>query len=303
MNSLALPVIHEKQPKPEWLKIRPPHSHFLETKKIVSRSGVATVCQEAHCPNIAECWSGGTATFMIMGDTCTRGCKFCNVKTGMPQGLDVREPENLANAVKSMDIFEYIVITSVDRDDLPDQGAGHFAACITQLHKKIPTLKVEVLIPDFRGEEALLQKIIDAKPEVIAHNIETVKRLQKKVRDWRANYDQSLFVLEFVKKKGFLTKSSLMLGLGETDAEIIETMKDLRKIGVDFMTLGQYLKPGHRHLEVQEYVTPEKFKEWEKKGLALGFKYVASGPFVRSSYKAGEYFISHYLDKINNGKE
>jgi len=235
---------------------------------------------------------------MIMGDTCTRGCKFCNVKTGKPRELDRNEPRNLALAIKEMGLIDYVVITSVDRDDLADQGAGHYAECITELKKENPGLKVEVLIPDFRGDTQLLQKIIDAGPDVIAHNIETINRLQKKVRDWRANYKQSLSVLSFCKNKGVHTKSSIMLGLGENAGEIEKTMDDLRTIDVDFLTLGQYLQPSQKHLPIKEYVTPETFKTLEKKGLGKGFRYVAAGPFVRSSYKAGEYYITSYLNEI-----
>ena len=280
--------------KPAWLKIAPPTTEsFSGIKQIISEKKLHTVCQEAHCPNMSECWSGGTATFMVMGDTCTRGCRFCAVKTAAKgQPLDPNEPRNLAKAVGEMGL-DYVVITSVDRDELPDQGAGHFAKCIEELHKQAPDVLVEVLIPDFRGDANLIKTIIDAKPTVIAHNIETVKRLQRTVRDGRANYEQSLKVLRTVKEMNprIYTKSSIIVGFGEKSEEIIETMKDLRQNKVDIVTLGQYLRPSDWHVQVSEYVTPETFKFYEQKGEEIGFMYVASGPFVRSSYKAGELFV------------
>jgi lipoic acid synthetase len=297
--------------KPEWLRIQPPTEKFDEVKKTTNFYGLNTVCQEANCPNQSECWSGGTSTFMVMGDICTRACKFCSVKTGNPmKKLDKDEPKKLAQALKKLKIIDYVVITSVDRDDLEDQGAGHFAECIKEVKKESPDMKVEVLIPDFRGNKELLKTIVDAKPEVIAHNIETVESLQKKVRDPRANYKQSLFILDSIKKlnagkskifgtnsvgKKLYSKTSIMLGLGETDEEVIHAMKDLREIDVDIITFGQYLKPKHRLLQVEEYVKPEKFEFFRKKALELGFLYCASGPFVRSSYKAGELFMKNVL--------
>lgn len=287
------------QVKPEWLKIRPPTTEkFSEIKKAILDSGLSTVCQEAHCPNMSECWSGGTATFMVLGDTCTRGCKFCNVKTAYPaKPLDPEEPKKIAELLKKWKL-DYIVITSVDRDDLSDQGAGHFAECIRESKKINPKLLVEVLIPDFRGNEKCLDIIIDAKPEVIAHNVETVERLQKKVRDPRASYNQSLSVLEYIKNNSpeIYTKSSLMLGFGESQDEVIQTMKDLKNIDVSILTFGQYLRPSMSHIEVTEYVNPEKFNYFKKIGEELGFLYVASGPFVRSSYKAGELFIKNIIN-------
>ena len=284
--------------KPEWLKIRPPKEKFSEVKNIISRYKLDTVCQEAHCPNMSECWSGGTATFMLMGDICTRGCRFCAVKTGKPGELDKSEPLRLANAIKELSIFDYVVLTSVNRDDLEDQGAGHFSECIKEIKKQYPIIKIEVLIPDFRGEKELLKIIVDASPEVIAHNIETVKRLQKKVRDYRANYQQSLSVLENVKKLNdkIYTKTSIMVGLGEKNEEVIQTMKDLRAIDVNIITFGQYLRPSQKHIPVNEYVTPEKFKYYKQVANELGFLYCASGPFVRSSYKAGELFLKGKLN-------
>lgn len=276
--------------KPDWLKIRPPKEKYHNVKNIISDYSLHTVCQEAHCPNISECWSGGTATFMVLGDICTRGCRFCAVKKGKPGKVDLDEPRKLAKAVKEMGIFDYIVITSVDRDDLIDQGSMHFASCIREVKSAVPGIKVEVLTPDFQGSEELISNVLNSEPDVFAQNIETVKRLQD-IRDKRAGYNQTLDVLGFAKKHspGILTKSSLMLGLGEKDEEVIETMKDLRKNHVDIITFGQYLKPKNRKLEVKEFVTPEKFKYFQEQAYFIGFKYCASGPFVRSSYRAGEW--------------
>jgi len=286
--------------KPEWLKIRPPSSEkFGLIKETLRKYNLHTVCEEAHCPNIPECWSGGTATFMVMGDVCTRACKFCAVKTGYPaMPLDPEEPRKLANAVKEWGL-DYIVITSVDRDDLPDQGANHFAKCVKSLKAEIQNIIIEVLIPDFRGNLDCIKTIVEARPEVIAHNIETVKSLQRKVRDPRANYEQSLFVLENVKKMNpsIYTKSSIMLGLGEKDEEVIQAMHDLRNISVDVLTLGQYLRPSSWHIQVSEYVHPDKFEYLKEEGEKMGFMYVAAGPFVRSSYRAGEYFLRGMINK------
>ena len=284
--------------KPEWLKIKAnPNEKFLDVKNTLRNLGLVTVCEESHCPNISECWSSGTATFMVMGDTCTRACKFCNVKTGFPaKPLDPNEPLKLVQAIKNWKL-DYVVITSVDRDDLKDQGSEHFSKCIKVIKKELPDVIVEVLIPDFKGNIKCLKTIVDSNPDVIAHNIETVERLQKEVRDPRANYKQSLFVLEYVKKlnKNIYTKSSLIVGFGEKDNEVLQTMKDLRKINVDILTIGQYLRPSEKHLEVKEYVEPEKFEFYKIMGEDLGFLYVASGPFVRSSYKAGELFVKSLL--------
>lgn len=276
--------------KPEWLTIRPPAGDFSKIREIVKSHDLNTVCEDAHCPNTSECWSGGTATFMVLGEYCTRGCRFCAVKSGYPKmPPDPKEPENLASAVSQMNL-DYIVITSVDRDDLADQGAGHFAECIRKVKEMSPEMIVEVLIPDFRGDDACIKTVVDAGPEVIAHNIETVERLQQAVRDRRANYKQSLLVLETVKKMNpkILTKSSIMLGLGETEEEVVRTMKDLRAIGADIITFGQYLRSSDWHLEVKEYVKPEAFESFKKIAEKMGFIYCASGPFVRSSYRAGE---------------
>jgi lipoic acid synthetase len=255
------------------------------------------VCEEAHCPNIGECWGSGTATFMVMGDICTRGCRFCAVNTrrnGAP--LDPDEPKNVAMAINEMEL-DYVVLTSVDRDDLPDQGAKHFAACIREIRTHAPKTLVEVLIPDFCGQIDLLHYVVDARPDVLAHNIETTRRLTPKVRDPRAGYEQSLALLQRVKEQdpNMMTKSSIMVGVGESNIEVIETMTDLRALNVDFLTLGQYLRPTKKHLKVESFVTPEQFTKYQQIGEGLGFAYVASGPLVRSSYKAGEFFIRKHL--------
>lgn len=280
-------------------RIRPPGGEFLRVRETVKGLGLHTVCEEARCPNQAECWSGGTATFLVMGDTCTRGCKFCHVKTS-PKGqpLDPQEPAKLAQAVREWGL-RYVVITSVDRDDLPDQGAGHFACCIREVKRENPGILVEVLIPDFRGSLGCLSTVLSAQPDVLAHNLETVRRLQSRVRDPRAGYEQSLFVLEKAKElgRGMFTKSSLMLGLGERDQEVLEAMRDLRGKGVDILTLGQYLQPSPRHFPVQEFVPQEKWGFFKMMGEEIGFLYVASGPLVRSSYRAGELFLANILRK------
>ncbi|MFW6152806.1 MAG: lipoyl synthase [Halobacteriota archaeon] len=288
--------------KPPWLRMQPPRGReFAEIRQTLREHGLHTVCEEASCPNMGECWSGrdgtpGTATFMIMGDTCTRTCGFCNVATGGGDPLDPDEPANVASAVAEIGL-DYVVITSVDRDDLPDQGAPHFAETIRSVRQAHPEVLIEVLIPDFRGEAELVDLIIDARPDVIAHNVETVARLQSKVRDPRAGYDQSLGVLERVKERSDLhTKSSVMLGHGEYDHEVYETLVDLRDRDVDIVTFGQYLQPSHDHLEVEEYVHPHKFDQWRLVAEEeLGFLYCASGPMVRTSYKAGEFFVEALL--------
>jgi lipoic acid synthetase len=287
-------------PKPNWLKVRAPGGeNYVRIKEMLGELKLATVCQEARCPNMGECWSVGTATIMLMGDVCTRGCKFCNVKTGNPKGiLDPLEPEKVAYSISQMGL-EYVVLTSVDRDDLPDQGSTHFARTIRTIKKLDSHVIVEVLTPDFRGDHDLVQLLVEAKPDVFAHNVETVERLQKRVRDPRAGYQQSLGVLKVVKEidPTRYTKTSLMLGLGETDEEILQTLKDLRAINCDVVTFGQYLQPTPRHLPVQEYVTPEKFAHWQKVSEDMGFLYVASGPLVRSSYRAGEFFMKGIIKK------
>ncbi len=297
------PMKKARIPKPDWLKVRAPSGdNYSRIKSMLGELKLATVCQEAKCPNMGECWSGGTATFMLMGEICTRGCRFCNVKTGNAKlGLppvDPFEPEKVAYSISQMGLH-YVVITSVDRDDMPDQGSEHFARTVKTIKKLDPKLIVEILTPDFRGDENLVAHLAAARPHVFAHNIETVERLTPSVRDPRAKYRQSLRVLQSVKEfeKGVFTKSSIMLGLGETDEEILQTLKDLREVDCDVVTFGQYLQPTEKHLNVVEYVTPLKFEYWQKQAEAMGFLYVASGPLVRSSYRAGEFFMKGIIDK------
>lgn len=267
------------------------------------------VCEEARCPNIGECWGGGkdniaTATIMIMGDTCTRGCRFCSVKTSRkPPPLDNDEPEKVSDAIAKWGL-DYVVLTSVDRDDLEDQGSNHFRLVIQKLKEKKPDILVEALTPDFQGNEKLIRAVASSGLDVYAHNLETVERLTPNVRDRRANYKQSLDVLKYSKTVGnCLTKTSLMLGLGESEEELMTTLEDLRAIDVDVVTFGQYLQPTRRHLPVKNYVTPEEFEEWQIKAENMGFKYVASGPLVRSSYKAGEFFLKNYLTERKNEQQ
>ena len=287
--------------KPEWLKMRPPSGErFTEIKGVLRDHDLHTVCEEASCPNMGECWSGqdgaGTATFMLMGERCSRGCNFCDVETGGMEPLDEDEPENVASAVAEIGL-DYVVLTSVDRDDLPDQGAAHFARTIREIKRRDPEILVEVLIPDFRGEANLVGKIIDAEPDVIAHNIETVDRLQWPVRDRRAGYEQSLSVLrQAAEESDAFTKTSLMLGVGEYHHEVYRTMRDLRAAGVDIVTFGQYLQPSRSHLEVSEFVHPDVFETYRRIAEdELDFLYCASGPMVRSSYRAGELFLESVL--------
>jgi lipoyl synthase len=294
----------QSAPKPEWLKIRPPGGEsYVRIKQLLKGLKLNTVCEEAHCPNVAECWGGGTATVMLMGDTCTRGCKFCHVKTGNPKGvLDPHEPENVAKAIAELNLT-YIVLTSVDRDDLEDGGADHFGKTVEELKRRCPNTLVEVLIPDFLGDNAALKRIIDSGADVIAHNVETVERLTKQVRDGRCGYEQSLNVLRDLKKMkpSIYTKSSIMVGLGETDEELDRTMDDLRAVDCSIVTFGQYLRPSAWHLPVVEYVTPARFKDFERRGLEKGFLFVPSGPLVRSSYRAGEKFLEGLLRGNGDG--
>ncbi|XP_043510519.1 lipoyl synthase, mitochondrial isoform X1 [Frieseomelitta varia] len=292
---------------PPWLKTEiPVGKNYNRIKSQLRQLQLSTVCEEARCPNIGECWGGGThgtatATIMLMGDTCTRGCRFCSVKTSRtPLPLNPEEPLNTATAIAEWGL-DYIVLTSVDRDDLSDGGASHIAETVKEIKKRTNIL-VECLVPDFRGNENCVATIVNSNLDVFAHNIETVERLTPFVRDRRAQYRQSLKVLKTAKeyKPELITKSSIMLGLGETDEEIEQTMKDLREVNVDALTLGQYMQPTKRHLRVIEYVTPEKFKKWENIGNELGFLYTASGPLVRSSYKAGEFFLTNILKKRRN---
>ncbi len=290
----------EKQRKPEWIKIRPPAGEsYLKIKDMLADLKLATVCQEARCPNIAECWGGGTATFMLMGEVCTRGCRFCAVKTGNPKGaIDKDEPEKVGWSISQM-ALDYVVITSVTRDDLPDHGADHFARTIETIKNNNKHLIVEILTPNFAGNPEWIGRVVKAKPDVYAYNIETVERLTPKVRDPRAGYKETLDILETVKKidPKMYTKSSIMLGLGETDEEIMQTLKDLRSVGCDVVTFGQYLQPTKLKLKVVEFVTPEKFQYWQKVAEDMGFLYVASGPLVRSSYRAGEFFMKGVIEK------
>lgn len=292
---------------PSWAKRPVPKGeNYFKLKNKLKELNLATVCQEAKCPNISECWSTNpTATIMLMGDTCTRGCRFCSVKTSKkPPPLDPFEPYNVASAISSMGL-DYVVITTVDRDDLPDGGANHFAKTVKHLKQTSPNLIVECLTGDFAGQLDMVRIMAESGLDVFAHNVETTEKFTPYVRDPRASYRQSMKVLEMAKKFGsdylknksdleshrFVTKSSLMLGFGETDEEIRQTLKDLRSIDVDCVTLGQYMQPTKRHLKVKEYVTPEKFDEWKDYCDQLGFLYTASGPLVRSSYRAGEFYL------------
>jgi lipoyl synthase len=275
--------------KPDWLKVSLPSGiGYRSVKDIVDLNGLTTVCQEAMCPNIAECWAAGTATFMLMGSTCTRACRFCAVDTGNPRGrLDAHEPGHIAEAVEKMGL-QYVVLTSVDRDDLADGGAAHFAQTVRAIKQRTPLVNVEALTPDFAGNLASVSLVLDSGIEVYAQNIETVARLTHPVRDPRAGYGQTLTVLAHAKasQPAIFTKTSLMLGLGETRAEISETMHDLRANGVDIVTFGQYLRPTRHHLPVERYLPPAEFDEIRAEGMALGFVEVVAGPLVRSSYKA-----------------
>ena len=274
--------------KPDFLKMRVRHSPKYESvKDIVKQHRLATVCEEAKCPNISECWSAGTATIMLMGDVCTRACRFCSVNTGNPKGwLDHEEPENTAKAVELMGL-SYVVLTSVNRDDLPDGGAGHYAETVREVKRLNPNTGVEALTPDFLGLESAIDTLLDSGLDVFAQNVETVQRLTHPVRDPRAGYRQTLDVLEYAARNSdVITKTSLMLGLGETDDELLECMDDLRKASVDVLTLGQYLQPTKNHLPVERFVTPDEFERYRVWGLEKGFKEVVSGVFVRSSYRA-----------------
>lgn len=290
---------------PPWLKREiPVGKNFSRLKSDLRGLKLATVCEEARCPNIGECWGGeegtATATIMLMGDTCTRGCRFCSVKTARaPPPLDPMEPENTAHAIVEWGL-DYVVLTSVDRDDLEDAGANHIGQTISKIKETKPSLKVECLSPDFGGNLSLVDKVtVNTGLDVFAHNIETVERLTPGVRDPRAKYRQTLAVLEHAKasRSDLVTKTSIMMGLGETEEEVLTTMTELREVGVDCLTLGQYMQPTKRHLKVKEYVTPATFDHWKQVGDEMGFLYTASGPLVRSSYKAGEFFIKNIVEK------
>lgn len=279
--------------KPEWLKIKLEYKDkFYEVKDILRSKKLYTVCEEARCPNINECWSHGTATIMILGDTCTRNCRFCAVKTGNPKGwIDPLEPIHVVETIRHLNL-RYVVITMVDRDDLIDGGAFHVYRTIMEIRKNFPDIKIEALVGDFQANKNSISLVAKSPLDVFAHNIETVERLTPMVRDIRASYKQSLFVLEYAKSQNsnILTKSSIMVGLGETEEEVIQTMKDLKNVGVDILTIGQYLQPSKRHLNVVEFVPPYKFKWYRDRALEIGFKEVFSGPFVRSSYRADKVF-------------
>jgi lipoic acid synthetase len=287
---------------PDWIRVRAPIGEkYTHLKGLVRGLQLHTVCEEARCPNIGECWGAGTATIMILGDVCTRACRFCAVTTGNPRGVvDHDEPARVAEAIAELEL-KYVVVTSVDRDDVPDGGAAIFAETIRQIKTQSPRTRVEVLTGDFRGARASIETVLAAQPDVFGHNIETVRRLTPIVRDRRAGYDQSLDVLRMAKEIAppQRTKSSLLVGMGETPDEVIETMHDLRAVEVDLLAIGQYLQPTRapRNLPLVEYVTPEQFARYREEGMRLGFKYVASGPLVRSSYKAWEAVVAMLNDK------
>ena len=282
--------------KPKWLRIKSQNSSkFRELKEIVSHKKLHTVCEEAMCPNIQECWSHGTATFMLLGSVCTRACKFCAVDTGNPKGqIDAKEPEKVANSIAQMNL-KYAVLTSVNRDDLEDGGAMHFAQTVVSTKKEAPGVIIEALVPDFLGKRESIETLLDSNVEVFAQNLETVKRLTHQVRDHRAGYEQTLEVLAYAKKYSpkTISKTSLMLGLGESEDELLESFNDIRSAGVDVLTLGQYMRPTINHLPVERWYSPEEFQYMKKLALDIGFKEVASGPLVRSSYRADK--IAHLI--------
>ena len=273
------------QAKPKWLRVKlPTGKSYKKVRKLVSDHKLHTICESGNCPNMGECWGAGTATFMILGNICTRSCGFCAVATGKPLTVDWSEPERVARSVKLMEV-KHAVITSVDRDDLKDGGSIIWADTVKAIRRVSPGTTMETLIPDFKGNENQIQRIIDVAPEVVSHNMETVKRLTRSVRI-QARYERSLEVLKYLKQGGMRTKTGIMLGLGETEEEIAEAMHDLVAVGLDVLTLGQYLQPTPKHLPVKEFITPEQFAKYKEIGLELGIQYVESGPLVRSSYKA-----------------
>ncbi len=287
--------------KPDWLRVRlpagPEHEEFESLKAKFRARGLHTVCEEARCPNIFECWGKGTATIMILGETCTRGCRFCSVNTGKPGGvIDSQEPENTALSLAEMGLA-YVVLTMVDRDDLPDGGAAHVAQTVRRIQHHSPHLRVETLVGDFLGRDDDVRTVVqEGRPDVFAHNVEVVPRLQRTIRDARCSWDSSVYVLRAAKEMGSaITKSSLMVGLGETHDEMLEAMQFLRDADVDVLTVGQYLRPTKRHANIERYVEPEEFAEYEAAGLQMGFRFVASGPLVRSSYRAAEAFLRDAL--------
>ena len=290
--------VTRRDSKPSWLKVRAPGGEtYTRLKETLRKLDLYTVCEEARCPNVGECWTAGTATIMLLGHTCTRGCRFCAVTTGNPRGaFDPREPEHVARAIAELGL-KYVVLTMVDRDDLIDGGAGQVARTVQGLRERCPELLVETLVGDFRGRLGDVDVILESAPAVYAHNVEVTRRLTPLIRDARCDYDVSLGVLRHAKERApeRLVKSSIMLGIGETPAEVSETLRDLRSAGVDIVTLGQYLRPTPKHAPVARYVTPEEFAAYESEGLALGFAFVASGPLVRSSYHAAEGFVAARL--------
>ena len=280
--------------KPEWLKLKlDSGENFEKVKQTVKTHQLHTICESGKCPNKCKCWTLGTATFMILGDICTRSCKFCATKTGKPLPVDKNEPMRLAESIRLMNL-NYCVVTSVDRDDLPDKGASHWKECILAIRKVNPTTKIEVLIPDFDGNPEWIQSVCEAKPDVIGHNLETVKRLTPQIRS-RANYETSLKTLKHIADSGNVAKSGIMVGIGETQEEVVELMKDLRSIDCKLFTIGQYLQPTPQNIDVEEYIHPDMFEYYKQKGLELGFKAVESGPYVRSSFMAEQSFINSKL--------
>ena len=276
--------------KPDWLRVKlPTGENYKKVRKLVSENNLHTICQSGNCPNMGECWGAGTATFMILGNTCTRSCGFCAVNTGKGDEIDIAEPFKVADSIRLMGV-KHAVITSVDRDDLEDGGSEIWAATVRAIRKHSPGTTMETLIPDFAGKWENVQRIIDVAPDIVSHNLETVRRLTKEVRI-QAKYDRSLEVLKRLKDAGMRTKSGVMLGLGESHEEVLETLDDLSSVGVDIVTLGQYLQPTKNHLEVAEFVTPGRFKEYERIGQSMGFKFVESGPLVRSSYHAEKHLF------------
>ena len=277
--------------KPKWLKVKLPIGQkYTELRGLVDKYKLNTICTSGSCPNMGECWGEGTATFMILGNICTRSCGFCGVKTGRPENIDWEEPEKVARSIKIMNI-KHAVITSVDRDDIKDMGSIIWKETIDAIRRMNPTTTIETLIPDFQGNTKNIDRIIEANPEVVSHNMETVRRLTREVRI-QAKYDRSLTVLKYLKDNGIRrTKSGIMLGLGETGAEVIETMQDIRNQEVDIITIGQYLQPSKKHLPVKEFITPEQFEKYEKLGKAMGFRHVESGALVRSSYHAEKHIL------------
>ena len=271
--------------KPEWLKTKiPVGKDYIGVREIVEKNNLHTICTSGHCPNMAECWGRGTATLMILGDVCTRACKFCNVKTGRPLPADWKEPDRVAESVRKMGV-KHCVLTSVDRDDLDDGGAGIWALTVERVKEVNPTTTLETLIPDFDGNTKLIRKVIEAGPEVVSHNLETVRRITPIVRS-KARYELSLDVLEYIASAGVRSKTGIMVGLGETEEEVFETMDDARKRGVEVFTIGQYLQPTKKHLKVHSFITPDAFKKFRKAGLEMGFRHLESSPLVRSSYHA-----------------